>query len=113
MLTMLLGIALVVTTLIGGRDRARLRVRSALPRFSVCRADHGGGAVLGADAAQPSAGRRAPDRRDRICRPARRSRRVYIGFNEGADNWQSLWTCAMYLLLAVTLWRARAVQIPE
>ena len=28
------------------RDRARLRVRPALPRFSVCRADHGGGAVL-------------------------------------------------------------------
>ena len=37
----------------------------------------------------------------------------YIIFNEGADNWQSLWTCAMYLLLAVTLWRARAVQIPK
>lgn len=37
---------------------------------------------------------------------------VYTGFNEGRDNWQSLWTCAMYLLLALTLWRARAVQIP-
>ena len=37
---------------------------------------------------------------------------LYIGFNEGKDNWQSLWTCAMYFLLAVTLWRARAVQIP-
>ena len=35
---------------------------------------------------------------------------VYTGFNEGPDNWQSLWTCAMYLLLALTLWRARAVQ---
>src|SRR5450631_3832344 len=34
-------------------------------------------------------------------------------FNEGADNWQSLWTCAVYFLLAVTLWRARAVQIPK
>lgn len=33
---------------------------------------------------------------------------VYIGFNEGPANWQSLWTCAAYLLLAVTLWRARA-----
>jgi glucan 1,3-beta-glucosidase len=38
---------------------------------------------------------------------------VYTGFNEGADNWQSLWTCAMYFLFAVTLWRARAVQIPK
>jgi len=37
---------------------------------------------------------------------------IYIGVNEGGDNWQSLWTCAVYLLLAVTLWRARAVQIP-
>jgi glucan 1,3-beta-glucosidase len=38
---------------------------------------------------------------------------VYTGFNEGSDNWQSLWTCAIYFLLAVTLWQARAVQIPE
>jgi len=35
------------------------------------------------------------------------------GFNEGSDNWQSLWTCAVYFLLAVTLWQARAVQTPE
>jgi exo-beta-1,3-glucanase (GH17 family) len=38
---------------------------------------------------------------------------LYTVFSEGADNWQSLWTCAMYFLLAVTLWRARAVQIPK
>ena len=38
---------------------------------------------------------------------------LYTGFNEGADNWQSLWTCAVYFLLAITLWRARAVQIPK
>jgi len=37
----------------------------------------------------------------------------YTGFNEGPDNWQSLWTCAIYLLFAVTLWQARAVQTPE
>jgi glucan 1,3-beta-glucosidase len=36
---------------------------------------------------------------------------LYIVFNEGANNWQSLWTCAVYFLLALTLWRARAVQI--
>jgi exo-beta-1,3-glucanase (GH17 family) len=38
---------------------------------------------------------------------------LYTAFNEGADNWQSLWTCAVYFLLAATLWRARAVQIPK
>ncbi|MDE2602752.1 MAG: beta-(1-6) glucans synthase [Bradyrhizobium sp.] len=38
---------------------------------------------------------------------------LYIGFNEGPENWQSLWTCAMYLLLATTLWQARGAQIPE
>jgi glucan 1,3-beta-glucosidase len=38
---------------------------------------------------------------------------LYIACNEGRENWQSLWTCAVYALFAVTLWRARAVQIPE
>jgi hypothetical protein len=38
---------------------------------------------------------------------------LYTGFNEGADNWQSLWTCAIYALFALTLWRARGVQIPK
>ncbi len=38
---------------------------------------------------------------------------VYILVNEGRDNWQSLWTCAIYLLLAITLWRARAAQTPK
>src|SRR5487761_2471740 len=33
---------------------------------------------------------------------------LYTGFNEGSDNWQSLWTCAAYFLLALTLWQARA-----
>jgi hypothetical protein len=32
---------------------------------------------------------------------------VYIGFNEGFANWQSLWTCAIYLLLGFTLLQAR------
>src|ERR1700758_4635600 len=30
---------------------------------------------------------------------------IYMGFNEGPANWQSLWTCAAYMLLALTLWR--------
>ena len=38
---------------------------------------------------------------------------IYIGFNEGPKNWQSLWTCAGYALLALTLWRARGEQTPE
>jgi hypothetical protein len=38
---------------------------------------------------------------------------VYTAFNEGGENWQSLWTCAMYFVLAVTLWRARGVRIPK
>ena len=38
---------------------------------------------------------------------------IYLLFNEGTINWQSDWTAAMYFLLASTLWRARAVQIPE
>jgi len=33
---------------------------------------------------------------------------IYTGFNEGPANWQSIWTCAAYLLLALTLWRASA-----
>jgi exo-beta-1,3-glucanase (GH17 family) len=38
---------------------------------------------------------------------------LYTGFNEGPENWQSLWTCALYVLLGVTLWQARGVQIPK
>ncbi|MGT2436809.1 glycoside hydrolase family 17 protein [Bradyrhizobium betae] len=33
---------------------------------------------------------------------------IYVGINEGPANWQSLWTCAAYVLLAGTLWRTRA-----
>jgi exo-beta-1,3-glucanase (GH17 family) len=37
----------------------------------------------------------------------------YTGFSEGAQNWQAMWTCAIYLLFALTLWRARAAQSPK
>ncbi|WOH78273.1 beta-(1-6) glucans synthase [Bradyrhizobium sp. BEA-2-5] len=37
----------------------------------------------------------------------------YTIYNEGTINWQSDWTCVMYLLLAATLWRARAEQTQE
>jgi exo-beta-1,3-glucanase (GH17 family) len=33
---------------------------------------------------------------------------VYIIPNEGADNWQAMWTGAIYFLLASALWQARA-----
>jgi glucan 1,3-beta-glucosidase len=32
---------------------------------------------------------------------------TYIVFNEGYENWQSLWTCAAYFGLTMTLWLAR------
>jgi hypothetical protein len=32
---------------------------------------------------------------------------VYIIPNEGADNWQAMWTGAIYFLLASALWQAR------
>lgn len=38
---------------------------------------------------------------------------VYIGFNEGSANWQSLWTCGAYALLAFTLSLARVAQTPR
>jgi exo-beta-1,3-glucanase (GH17 family) len=37
----------------------------------------------------------------------------YIIFNEGPRNWQSLWTCAAYLVLGITLWRPRTVAVAE
>jgi len=38
---------------------------------------------------------------------------LYTVFNEGPKNWQSLWTCAVYLALGLTLWRARGAQTPK
>src|SRR4051812_10411009 len=38
---------------------------------------------------------------------------LFTGINEGNQNWQSMWTCAVYLLLALTLWRARAGENPK
>lgn len=37
----------------------------------------------------------------------------YILINEGRANWQSIWTCILYIALGLTMWRARAVQIRE
>jgi exo-beta-1,3-glucanase (GH17 family) len=38
---------------------------------------------------------------------------VYVGINEGKDNWQSIWTCVMYAVFALTLWRARVARSQE
>ena len=38
---------------------------------------------------------------------------LFTLFNEGLNNWQAMWTCALYFLLGVTLWQARGVQIPK
>ena len=37
---------------------------------------------------------------------------LFTIYSEGTIIWQSDWTCVMYLLLAATLWRARAAQNP-
>ena len=37
----------------------------------------------------------------------------YIAINEGFANWQSLWTCAAYVALGLTMWQARAVRGQE
>jgi exo-beta-1,3-glucanase (GH17 family) len=38
---------------------------------------------------------------------------AYVGYNEGPDNWQSMWTCAVWFAFAITLWQARAAQSPK
>jgi exo-beta-1,3-glucanase (GH17 family) len=38
---------------------------------------------------------------------------LYIVFNEGAHNWQSLWTCAAYLVLCIALWQPRTAAVSE
>ena len=38
---------------------------------------------------------------------------VYILFDESFANWQSLWLCAVFLALALTLWRLRDAQSSE
>ena len=38
---------------------------------------------------------------------------LFTLFNEGLNNWQSIWTCALYFLLGLTLWQARGVQTPK
>ena len=112
-LTIMLGAALLVTTLIGAETALGFVFDPRYRDFPFAALTMAVVPFCDADAAQPPAGGRAPDRRGGICRPAGGARRSTPAFNEGPDNWQSLWTCAIYFLLAVTLWRARAAQIPK
>src|SRR5712671_4180556 len=102
-LTMILGLALVVTTLIGSetalgfvfdpryRDFPFAALTMAVVPFSTLmllnRPQEGLRPIAEAVFAGLFAGAA-----------------VYTGINEGSDNWQSLWTCAIYFVLAVTLW---------
>ncbi len=95
------------------RDRARLRVRPALQGFSVCRADHGGGAVRDPDAAQSPAGGRAPDRGGGICRAVGGCRRSTPGSTKGRTTGSRCGPARSISCSRVTLWQARAVQIPK
>jgi exo-beta-1,3-glucanase (GH17 family) len=111
-LTMILGAALVVTTLIGAetalgfvfdpryRDFPFAAMTMAVVPFSLLM-------LLNRpqDGVRPIA--------ETVFAGLLAGSALYILPSEGADNWQSLWSCAVYFLLAVTLWRARAVQIPK
>ena len=111
-LAMALGLALIVTTLIGAetalgfvfdpryKDFPFAALTMAVVPFSVL-------ALLN----RPKEGTRPVA--ESVFAGLLAGAALYTGFNEGSDNWQSLWTCAAYFLLAVTLWQARAAQIPE
>ncbi len=38
---------------------------------------------------------------------------LYILFNEGFQNWQSLWTCAGFFVLGAALWQARSLAVAQ
>jgi glucan 1,3-beta-glucosidase len=111
-LTMILGVALVVTTLIGAetalgfvfdpryRDFPFASLTMAVVPFALL-------ALLN----RPQAGKRPIA--EMVFAGLLASAAFYAIFNEGSDNWQSLWTCVVYFLFAVTLWQARAAQIPK
>jgi glucan 1,3-beta-glucosidase len=111
-LTMILGVVLAVTTLIGTetalgfvfdpryRDFPFAALSMAVVPFSLL-------ALLN----RPQAGVRPTA--EAVFAGLLAGAALYTIFNEGSDNWQSLWTCAVYFLFAATLWQARAAQIPK
>ena len=58
-----------------------------------------------ANAPEDAAGRRAP--------ALLAGSTAYILLDESFANWQSLWLCAVFLALALTLWRLRDAQSSE
>jgi len=107
------GLVLIVTTLISAETALGFTFDPRYKDFPFAALTMGGGAVRGFDAGQPAVGGRAPDCRIRLCRRAGGGRGLYVVSTRVPRNWQSMWTCAVYLGLALTLWRARAVQIPK
>jgi exo-beta-1,3-glucanase (GH17 family) len=111
-LTIALGLTLIVTTLIAGETALGFAFDPRYRDFPFAALSM---AVL------PFAGLMVLNRRQEGFRPVAEAAfavllacaTLYTLFNEGRDNWQSLWTCGLYVLLAVTLWQARAVQIPK
>jgi glucan 1,3-beta-glucosidase len=111
-LTMMLGAALVVTTLIGAETALGFVFDPRYRDFPFASLTM---------AVVPFAGLMLLNRPQGGARPIAEgvfagllaASALYTLFNEGSDNWQSLWTCAVYLLFAVTLWQARAVQTPK
>jgi exo-beta-1,3-glucanase (GH17 family) len=111
-LTIILGLALIVTTLIGAQSALGFVFD---PRYK----DFPFAALT--MAVVPFAALSLLNRPKQGMRPVAEAAfaallaaaALYTGFNEGSDNWQSLWTCSAYILLAVTLWQARAAQTPE
>ncbi|HXN44178.1 MAG TPA: beta-(1-6) glucans synthase, partial [Xanthobacteraceae bacterium] len=57
---------------------------------------------------RPRAGRRAPA--ETMAAALLAGSAVYILFDESFANWQSLWLCAVFFALALTLWRLRDAQ---
>jgi exo-beta-1,3-glucanase (GH17 family) len=111
-LTMLLGLSLIITTLIGAETALGFAFD---PRYR----DFPFAALT--MAVVPFAALMLLNRPKEGVRPIAESAfagvlmvgALYTGFNEGAQNWQAMWTCAIYFLFALTLWRARVAQIPK
>jgi hypothetical protein len=106
-----LGIALVVTTLIGSETALGFVFDPRYKDFPYAALTIAVVPFAALLLNRPQAGRRPLA--EAVFAGLLAASAIYFGFNEGRDNWQSLWTCAIDLLLAFTLWQARAVQSPK
>ena len=111
--TMILGFALIVTTLIAAETALGLRVRPALARFPVRQPDHGRGAVLDTGVAQPSdsqARARSPRPCSQACSPLPRS---MSSSTKASTTGSRCGPVRRISCSAVTLWRARSAGVAE